>query len=100
MGWKRKQKRGIILEDLLSSIALLIFMGAMLFIGIYGVINFNGFMKKYISFMDSRNTTNINYPKGDYSRTVMKATIGMCLVMGASGVILLLLNMFGIISAD
>ncbi len=65
-------------ERFLLTIMGLIF----IIIGIYGILNFASFFKLYCEFMDTRNSLNINYPKGTYAKVVLKLTLGMCLIMG------------------
>lgn len=53
-----------------------------LFIGIWGTIDFNNFRNWYMKFMDKRNSLNVKYPKGNYSKVVLRGFVAMSLVMG------------------
>jgi hypothetical protein len=74
----------------------IIFM-VMTIIGAWGLSDFEKFFISWENFMDSRNTMNINYPKGIYAKVVLKLTLYMCLIMGILGLITLILVFLNIL---
>lgn len=56
-------------------------------VGIWGLSDFKRFFEGYCKLMDSRNTSNIKYPKGKYAKVVLIITLVMSLTMGLAGLL-------------
>ena len=64
-----------------SIIIDVVFIGSMIF-GIWGLLNFNKFVEQYIKFMDSKNSYNIQYPKGSYLKFILFTALLLSVFMG------------------
>lgn len=68
-----------------ENISMSILFIGMTLIGLYGLFNFDKVFIVWRNFMNSKNTMNISYPTGTYTKVVLKITLYMCLIMGIIG---------------
>lgn len=71
----------------MENFTLLIMTLIFIMLGIGGLFNFNRFFEFYCKFMDSRNSLDINYSKGTYTKVILKIMLILCLLIGLIGLI-------------